>query len=93
MDPHINLRRRSARHLMNPYINLKEGEGRPGNLVDPYINLKGFARECLQYLREACGQGSGWPLRVVILDGILNMLLVGAADAFWSNNEFRCLAG
>ena len=25
---------------MNPYINLKEGEGRPGNLVDPYINLK-----------------------------------------------------
>jgi hypothetical protein len=44
MDPNINLRRRSARHLMNPYINLKEGEGRPGDLVDPYINLKGGSK-------------------------------------------------
>ena len=44
MDPNINLRRRSARHLMNPYINLQEGEGRPGDLVDPYINLKGGSK-------------------------------------------------
>ena len=29
---------------MNPYKNLQEGEGRPGDLVDPYINLKGGSK-------------------------------------------------